>query len=94
MKIPKEIAKKAAEYEAVKEKADKLYGELERWFSENTDMDDCYLSGFGVAQEPEGEEQEEYEYCNQRQRGDDSFYGRYYWAVEDNSLYVWASYLI
>ena len=55
-------------------------------------MDDGCLSGFGVTQEPK--EQEENEYCDQHQQGDDSSYGRYYWAIEDNTQYAWASYLI
>lgn len=55
-------------------------------------MDDCCLSGFGVTQEPK--EQEENEYCDQHQQGDDSSYGRYYWDIEDNTQYAWASYLI
>ncbi|ENZ12421.1 hypothetical protein [Enterocloster clostridioformis] len=94
MKVSKEIAEKAAEYEALKEKSDKLFEELQKWFSENADMDDCYLYGFGVAQEADGEEQEEGEYCNQYQRGEDSFDGTYYWAVEDSTQYVWVNYSI
>lgn len=92
MKIPKEIGRKVAEYEKLKEKTDKLYEELELGDSENADMDDGCLSGFGVTQEPK--EQEENEYCDQHQQGDDSSYGRYYWAIEDNTQYAWASYLI
>ena len=43
MKIPKEIAELAAEYEKVKERYGELFKELEHWFSENTGMDDCYI---------------------------------------------------
>ena len=35
MKVSKEIAEKAAEYEALKEKSDKLFEELQKWFSFN-----------------------------------------------------------
>lgn len=42
----------------------------------------------------DGEEQEEGEYCNQYQRGEDSFDGTYYWAVEDSTQYVWVNYSI
>lgn len=93
MKISKEIAEKAAEYAAVKEKSDRLFEELQQWFSVNADMDDCYLYGFGVSEESDGEEQEEGEYCKY-QRGEDSFDGTYYWAIEDSSKYVWAKYSI
>lgn len=94
MKLSKEIAEKAAEYVAAKEKSDRLFEELQQWFSVNADMDDCCLYGFGVSEEPEGEEQEEGEYCNQYQRCEDSFDGTYYWAIEGSPKYVWANYSI
>ena len=45
MKVSKEIAKKAAEYEEAKKKADKLYEELEAWSNENG-FEDFYINDF------------------------------------------------
>ena len=47
MKVSKEIAKKAAEYEEAKKKADKLYEELEAWSNENG-FEDFYINDFGI----------------------------------------------
>jgi len=94
MKIPKAIAEKANKYEELRNEVDALFEELQEWFSKNTDMDDCYLYEFGVSQEPDGEEQLEGEYCDQCQRGEDSFDATYYWQIEDSTQYAWVNYSI
>lgn len=87
MKVSKEIAKKAAEYEEAKKKADKLYEELEAWSNENG-FEDFYINDFGIVEEPEGEEQKEGEYCDQWRHGEDWYTGTYYYPIEGSDKYV------
>ncbi len=91
MKVSKEIAKKAAEYEEAKKKADKLYEELEAWSNENG-FEDFYINDFGIVEEPEGEEQKEGEYCKQFMRFEDSGSGTYYYPIENSTQYMWVGY--
>ena len=56
MKAPKEIASKAERYKELKKEIDKLYEELEEFANENG-FEDFWIDGFGVSQEPNGEEQ-------------------------------------
>ena len=56
MRVPKEIAEKADEYERLKRREEQLCEELTAWACENG-FEDLYVDGFGVSQEPEGEEQ-------------------------------------
>lgn len=91
MKVPKEIAKKTAEYEEAKQKADKLFAELEEWSKENG-LEDLYIENFGIVQEPKGEEQGNGEYCNQYMRFEDSGDGTYYYPIEDSTQYMWVGY--
>lgn len=58
MKVPKEIASKAERYEELKKEIDTLYEELEEFANENG-FEDFWINGFGVSQEPNGEEQTE-----------------------------------
>ena len=71
MKAPKEIASKAERYKELKKEIDKLYEELEEFANENG-FEDFWIDGFGVSQEPNGEEQTDGEYCDQWMRGEDS----------------------
>lgn len=64
MKAPKEIASKAERYKELKKEIDKLYEELEEFANENG-FEDFWIDGFGVSQEPNGEEQTDGEYCDQ-----------------------------
>lgn len=70
MKAPKEIASKAERYKELKKEIDKLYEELEEFANENG-FEDFWIDGFGVSQEPNGEEQTDGEYCDQWMRGED-----------------------
>lgn len=63
MKAPKEIASKAERYKELKKEIDKLYEELEEFANENG-FEDFWIDGFGVSQEPNGEEQTDGEYCD------------------------------
>ena len=91
MKVSKEIAKKAAEYEKAKKKAEKLYEELEEWSHENG-FEDFYINDFGIVEEPEGEEQKEGEYCKQFMRFEDSESGTYYYPIENSTQCMWIGY--
>lgn len=55
MKAPKEIASKAERYEELKKEIDTLYEELEEFANANG-FEDFWINGFGVSQEPNGEE--------------------------------------
>ena len=49
--------------------------------------------GFGISQEPSGEEQSDGEYCDQWIRGEDySGDGTYYYPIEGSTQYFWVSY--
>lgn len=91
MKVSKEIAKKAERYETMKKEVDKLYEELESWASENG-FENFFVDGFGLSQEPEGDEQTDGEYCDQYMNGEDSGSGIYYYPVEESTMYMWVGY--
>lgn len=92
MKIPKEIASKVERYEKLKNEEDKLWEELEEFANENG-FEDFLISGFGVCQEPHGEEQSNGEYCDQCMCGEDSGYGTYYYPIEESTQYLWIGYV-
>lgn len=50
------------------------------------------MEGFGVAQEPEGEEQPDGEYCGLTIYGEDSGDGVIYYPIEDSTQYMWVAY--
>ena len=91
MNVPKEIAIKAERYEELKKEMDKLHEELESWASENG-FEDMMVYGFGVSQEPDGEEQTDGEYCDQTMNGEDSGYGSYYYPIEGSTQYMRVEY--
>lgn len=91
MKIPKEIADKAAEYQTAQRKADNMWREVMEWLNENTDTEGVFVSDIYIADKPTGEKQsEDGEYCNQCQYGEggDSFHGEYYHAIEGSDKYL------
>lgn len=91
MRVPKEIAEKADEYERLKKQEEQICEELINWANQNG-FEDLYVDGFGVAQEPEGEEQTDGEYCDQTMRGEDSGDGIYYYPIEGSTQYMWVGY--
>lgn len=91
MKVPKEIASKAERYEKLKKEIDTLYEELEEYANENG-FEDLEVEGFGVSQEPDGEEQSNGEYCDQWTRGEDYGDGIYYYPIEGSTKYFWVGY--
>lgn len=92
MRVPKDIADKMERYTQVRDEADKLYEELESWFSENADIDGIYITDFGVAKEPLGCHQGDGEYCDQYMHGEDTGSGVYYHEIEGDSRYAYYGY--
>ena len=86
-----EIASKAERYEELKKEIDTLYEELEEFANANG-FEDFWINGFGVSQEPNGEEQFNGEYCDQWMRGEDSGDGIYYYPIEGSTQYFWIAY--
>lgn len=82
---------KAERYKELKKEIDKLYEELEEFANENG-FEDFWIDGFGVSQEPNGEEQTDGEYCDQWMRGEDSGDGIYYYPIEGSTQYFWVAY--
>lgn len=82
MKIPKEISEKIRE-------ANRLNNEVVDWMQNNLDCEGMTFDNFfwDVVPEPQGEEQDDGEYCDQHQYGEDWFVGNYYWEMPD-SLYL------
>ena len=80
MKIPKEIREKI-------EQRIQLDDELTKWFAENLDIEGCDHRCAFIADKAKGEEQDDGEYCDQRQIDDDWFSGKYYWEM-DNGKYL------
>lgn len=91
MRVSKEIAEKAEEYEKAKKREEELYEELNDWAIKNR-YEDFRVEGFGVAQEPEGEEQPDGEYCGLTIYGEDSGDGVIYYPIEDSTQYMWVAY--
>lgn len=87
----KELHHKAERYKELKKEIDKLYEELEEFANENG-FEDFWIDGFGVSQEPNGEEQTDGEYCDQWMRGEDSGDGIYYYPIEGSTQYFWVAY--
>lgn len=89
MKVTKELAVKAKQYEKLNKELKELSKEL-RLFAENNtySFEDLEIEGFGVAEEPKGEEIDEGIYCEQIGTNR----GRYYYIVEESSMYLWVEY--
>lgn len=92
MKISKEIAAKIEQYQKVKNEADKLYEELEKYFTEEIDAEG-FIEPF-ITDNPTGEQQCDDEYCNQITRGEDWYRGTYYHQIEGSDKYVGYTYEI
>ena len=56
-------------------------------FANENGFEDFWIDGFGVSQEPNGEEQTDGEYCDQWMRGEDSGDGIYYYPIEGSTQY-------
>lgn len=89
MKVTKELANKAKKYEDLKRELNELSKEL-RVFAENNtySFEDLEIEDFGVAEEPKGEEIDKGVYCEQIGTNK----GRYYYIVEESSMYLWVEY--
>lgn len=78
--IPKYIAKKAAQYEKAKQKADELYKEIENYLDRNQfDVEGVYE--FSVESAPTGTPQNNGEFCDQVRYYEDCYRGTYYWPI-------------
>lgn len=90
MKIPKEIADKAQEYQEANRKAIALYKEVVDWLNANTGSDGVWINDIKIVDAPSGKNQGEDEYCSQSEycNSGDSFYGTYYHKVEGNDKYL------
>lgn len=90
MKVPKEIAEKAREYEEAMKVANQAYGEVTSWLKENTGIEGVYISDLFITDAPSGDNQGEGEYCDQWEVGycGDSFEGTYYHPIEGSDNYM------
>ena len=90
MKIPKEIADKAQEYQETNSRAIALYKEVVDWLNANTGSDGVWVGDLEIVDKPSGENQGEDEYCDQSECGysGDSFYGTYYHKIEGSDKYL------
>lgn len=92
MKVSKEIAKKVERYQELQNEADKLYNEIKTYFEEELGAE-----GFDIpfiAEKPEGQRQNNDEYCNQITLGEDWYSGEYYHQIEGSNIYVGYSFEI
>lgn len=92
MQIPKDIAEKMERFSKAQDEANKLYEELETWFSENTDANDVYITDFGIAEKPEGEYQGDDEWCDQTMHGEDTGCGIYYHKIAGDTKFAYYGY--
>jgi len=86
MKVPKEIADKVQKYQELKMQTDKLYEEIEEYFTTELDAD-----GFGepfITDNPTGHLQNDDEYCDQHCVYEDWYEGTYYHQIEGSEKYV------
>ena len=88
MKIPRKIARKIKKQAKARDKSDKLYEEIDDWFSKN-DGDDIYRNSYNIVKEPAGDNQGNGEFCDQScgYSGDD-YYGTYYFPIKGSRKYV------
>lgn len=92
MKVSQEIAKKVEQYQELQSQADKLYEELEEYFTEEQG-----LEGFRVpfiTDKPQGRKTEDGEFCDQITLGEDWYKGEYYYPIENSDKYVGCHYEI
>lgn len=93
MRVPKEIADMALEYQDAKKKADELWEAVSEWLYENTEADGVYIDNIFISDEPTGSLQNGDEYCDQHCGYlEDDFYGNYYHPVEGEKYYLGYSY--
>lgn len=96
MPVTKEIARKCQEYDKAQMAADRLFEELYDFFTSYDDENEnVTLTGFGTcpSDQVKGDEQQfDGEYCDQTQRGEDSYEGTYYIPVEGSNEFVYFKY--
>lgn len=92
MKVKREIAEKIERYQNLQSEADKLYEEIEEYFTEELDVD--YFGTPFVTDKPAGEYQGDGEYCDQITMGEDWYRGNYYYQIDGSDKYVGYSYEI
>lgn len=89
MRILSEIAEKVAEYEVAHQRAERLFNEVIKWLND-AGADGVSITSIFLAEEPNGEDQGDGEYCDQYSVGDsgDSFEGNYYHQIEESDKYI------
>lgn len=93
MKIPKEIADKAKYYVEHDKIAKENYDEVYKWLKDNTDIDYVEVQDIFITDKPQGDKQDEDEYCQQWTRYcEDDYCGNYYYGIEDSDEYFGYSY--
>lgn len=92
MKVSKEIAEKVERYQKLQSKADKLYEEIEEYFTERMGAEG-FMTPF-ILDTPTGEQQDDDEYCDQVTVGEDWYRGTYYHQIEGSEKYVGYTYEI
>ncbi len=91
MKAPKNIAEIAEKYETLKKEADRIEKEIEacrKAFIEWKGDPGVYVGHLFIADEPNGDEQNDGEYCDQWRHGEDWYTGTYYYPIEGSNKYV------
>lgn len=94
MTVSKETLKKATRLEKILREVQTLRDELTAEFGKFFAADGCYITDFGVADEPFGDAQGDGEYCSQGCYGEcsDSGYGTYFFPVAHSRKYVTVDY--
>ena len=89
MKIPKEIADKAKEYQEAKKKADKAYEIVTDWLNENTDSGDVYIEDIFIKDAPKGKLRHKDEYCDEHcGHNEDDVRGTYWHQVDGEKYFL------
>lgn len=91
MKAPKEIVECVEKYERLRKKFERIEKEMEecrRTFVEWEGDTGVYVGHLFIADEPNGDEQRDGEYCDQYQLGEDWYKGIYYYPIEGSDKYV------
>ena len=91
MKAPKNIAEIVEKYEALKKECDRIEKEMgacRKAFTEWVGDTGVYVDDLFIADEPQGDEQDDGEYCDQWCHGEDWYTGTYYYQIEGSDKYV------
>lgn len=91
MTVSKQTVEKVKRLIELYEETDKIETELRMQFRDH--FDGCCIEGFGIADEPQGDHQQDGEYCNQwTGYTEDSGDGVYYYPIENEQKYLAVSY--